>query len=71
MPYIAALLIQLKMKEEVLDTLLYGTIGWVLPLTINIFISLNLDNKLSGVIIFFVFGAVIALIGNNIKENSK
>ena len=71
MPYIGALLVQLKMKEEVLDTLLYGTAAWVLPLTLNIFIGLSLDNNLVGVIIFFLLGVATALIGNTIKGSSE
>ena len=72
MAYVGALLVQLIMnKEELINVLLYGTIGWILPLIINVFISLNLANELLGAITFFIFGISMALIGNIIKEDNN
>ena len=58
-------------RTIIVDTLLYGTIAWILILILNIFIPVISISEILSMIIFFFSGLIISLLSNLNSEPEK
>lgn len=54
----------------IVETLLYGTIAWILVLIVNLFISIT-STEIIAVVIFFVSGLLLSILSENFTEPEK
>lgn len=74
--YLGALIPKITTKDEtqeiLVDTALYGTIGWILVLILNIFIPISSTSELLSMIIFLLSGLILSALSTlNSKPEKK
>lgn len=73
--YLGALIPKIPTKNEtqeiLVDTALYGTIGWILVLILNIFIPIISISEILSMVIFFFSGLILSVLSNLNSEPEK
>jgi len=60
-----------SLKDILADVGLYGTLGWILILFINLFVSIISGNEIFAVIVFFASGFIVSSILSGRQESGK